>query len=409
VVPEPKPDAAESRLWYLFGQLRRRRFPLSPDDLEALHRALLAGFGWTGRAALRELCCALWAKSRRERDILVALFDQLDWPDWRLPRPEPEPALPLIPESEAPAGRPALITEGEEEGDEEVEQKRETDLPQKGEPPPATRSQWGLPPISLEGVNIARRPFVFVPQFPLTYREVAQAWRRLRRPVREGPPTELNLEETVARWCRQGTPSAVVLRPRRRNTTRLLLLVDRHGSMDPFHDFVDDVCTAILEAGRLKSAAVYYFHDVPAEGSDLRVLGPLADQMYPDLAQVLPEIAPLTDGLVYHDKDLFAHAPLRDVLNAHAAGAAVVLISDAGAAKRRYDTPRLLDTIAFLKGLRSITPRFVWLNPLPRRCWTRTTCEAIARHVPMFPLDRDGIYHAVNALRGQVYDPRRLS
>ncbi|KAB8319444.1 hypothetical protein SD81_011300 [Tolypothrix campylonemoides VB511288] len=51
-----------------------------------------------------------------------------------------------------------------------------------------------LPPISFKDVQLSERRFIFVPQFPLTYREVAQAWRRLRRPVRVGPPTELDVE-----------------------------------------------------------------------------------------------------------------------------------------------------------------------------------------------------------------------
>ena len=53
---------------------------------------------------------------------------------------------------------------------------------------------------------------------------------------------------------------------------RLLLLVDRQGSMDPFHQFCDEVCIAIQQAGRLEETALYYFHNVPAEGADDQVL-----------------------------------------------------------------------------------------------------------------------------------------
>src|SRR5438874_743648 len=74
------------RLWTLFDQLRRRRFPLGPDDYRDLWRALDAGFGWGSPRALRTLCCTLWAKSSRDREVVTALFDQLEWPDWRLPR-----------------------------------------------------------------------------------------------------------------------------------------------------------------------------------------------------------------------------------------------------------------------------------------------------------------------------------
>jgi uncharacterized protein len=253
--------------------------------------------------------------------------------------------------------------------------------------------------------QLAHRPFVFVPQFPITYREVAQAWRRLRRPLREGPRTELDIEATIANRCRSGITSAVVLRPRRRNRVRALVLVDRQGSMAPFHRLSEEVCSAIEQAGRLEQLAFYYFHDVPAEGADESVLAPLADSLFPTLDAVLPHVQPLVEGYLYDDPELLSLQPLGDILRKEAAGANVVLLSDAGAARGRYDLLRLLDTVAFLKALRTYTDHYVWLNPLPRRYWETpaTTAAQIARHVPMFPLDREGLYRAVNVLRGQPY------
>ena len=69
-------------LWLLFQQLRRRHFPLGPDDYDALRQAIRAGFGWRSRRDLCNLCCRLWAKSRPERTTLLELFEQYDAPDW---------------------------------------------------------------------------------------------------------------------------------------------------------------------------------------------------------------------------------------------------------------------------------------------------------------------------------------
>jgi hypothetical protein len=392
----------EGPLWELLVKLRRRRLPLGPDDYEALRQALRAGFGWSSREALCDLCCTLWAKSSRERAVITALFDQLDLPGWELPElsirsadSAPETAVGVS--GGAAVARPVGVTEDvEEPPPEEI----------SGEAP-TTGAQGRLPPIRLDGVAPVRRRFVLLPEYPLTYREVAQACRRLRRPLRQGPPSELDVDATAAQWCRRGVAGRVMLRPPRRNTARLLLLVDRQGSMVPFHGFTEEVCDAILNAGRLERAARFYFHDVPAEGADAAVLAPVADQLFPALDPILPAIAPLEQGRLYEDKDLNRPAPLAEVLHAHAAGSLVVLLSDAGAARGTFDALRLLDTAAFLKALRTHTPRFVWLNPLPRRYWVRSTCAQIARHVPMFPLDRDGIHHAVNVLRGQVYPIER--
>lgn len=370
-------------LWQLFQRLRRRGFAIGPAEYEALRDALRAGFGWTSRQALLDLCNSLWAKSRREQETLSALFEQLapDPDDWEYSL-EAADDLPVSAEPSSTSEQPDLTAKAPEET------------------VPKTQSQGGLPPISLADVQVSERPFVFVPQFPLTYREVAQTWRRLRRPVRTGAPTELDIEGTIARRSQLGVATTVVLQPRRRNMARLLLLVDRQGSMDPFHQFCDEVCTAIQQAGRLEETAIYYFHNVPAEGADDRILTSLTGQLFPSLDPILPQIQPLTEGYVYTDSTLLSPEFLPDVLQAHA-GAAVVLISDAGAARSRYRVSRLLDTIAFIKALRTQTFHYVWLNPLPRRYWLNSTATQIARHLPMFTLDREGIQRAVDVLRGQ--------
>jgi uncharacterized protein len=368
-------------LWDLFQRLRRRGFAIGPADYTALRDALRAGFGWTSRDALRDLCNALWAKSCREQEVLTALFEQLapDPDDWHYACEQETPSVP-----------DHLLNRTQQD-------EREAPIA----PTPKTTSQGGLPPIHLTDVQVSERPFVFVPQFSLTYREVAQTWRRLRRPVRTGPAIELDIAGTIARRSRLGVATTVVLQPRRRNVARLLLLVDRQGSMDPFHRFCDEVCLAIQQAGRLEETALYYFHNVPAEGADDQVLEPLTGQLFPTLDPILTQIQPLLTGNLYSDASLLSPQSLAEVLATQAAGAAVVVVSDAGAARGSYRVSRLLDTIAFMKALRTYTPHYVWLNPLSKRYWSNSTAAQIARHVPMFALDRAGIQQAVNVLRGQ--------
>jgi hypothetical protein len=382
-VKQPKLPAF---LWELFQKLRRRGFPLTPDDYEALRQSLQAGFGWSSKEALRDLCNSLWAKSRQEQEILTALFNQLapKNEDWQLS---------------------SVQAEKDFDATNSSKKEQHQDIPEFQEREEiVTESRRGLPPISLKDVQLSERRFIFVPQFPLTYREVAQAWRRLRRPVRVGPPTELDVESTIARRCQQGVAASVVLRPRRRNVARLLLLVDRQGSMTAFHRFCQEVCRAIQQAGRLEETAIYYFHNVPAEGADEQVLELLSDdKLFPVLDEILPQITPLKTGYLYEDPDLLSPIGLEEVLQKYASDAFVVMISDAGAVRKFYNVVRLLDTISFIKALRAYTLNYVWLNPLPKSYWKDNTAAQIARHVPMFPLNREGIQQAVNVLRGHQY------
>lgn len=194
-----------------------------------------------------------------------------------------------------------------------------------------------------------------------------------------------------------------MLVPRQRNAARLLLLVDRQGSMTPFHRFSDMVCSAIQQAANLDKVTIFYFHNVPAEGADDSVLAPLSEQLFPQMDTILSKIQPLTSGYVYKDIELLEAHVLSNVLDIYAEQAAVVLLSDGGAARRHYNVLRLLDTVAFLKALRTYTASVIWLNPLPPPCWTNSTAAQIARHIPMFPLNRQGLSRAVNVLRGQSF------
>lgn len=238
------------------------------------------------------------------------------------------------------------------------------------------------------------------PQFPLTRREIAQAWRRLRRPVRSGPPTELDVDATVARRSRFGVATPLVLVPPRRNTARLLLLIDRQGSMAPYHRYTEHVRDAIQSAGRLERVSLFYFHNVPAKGADRTPIESMPKGLSATFDAVISSIEPMAEGHVYEDPELVNPRPLRAVLDDLAPATAGVIMSDGGAARGTYSPVGLLDWIAFLKALRLRTASFVWLNPVPASDWVFTTAAELARHVPMFPLDRQGIDRAVNVLHG---------
>ena len=392
----PPEAAGPLFLWRLFSDLRRRKFPLGISDYDDLRTALRLGFGWSSQEELVELCCTLWAKSPRDAEIIRALFTQFEAPEWQLAAPEAAPTSmspPSMPPDTPPTPAPTTPP-------------TTPDVDQPSPAPVTVEKKSGLPPISLADVQLPASHLTFVPRFPLTYREAAQAWRRVRTPARFGPRTEIDLDATLARASRTGVPAGPVLVPPRRNTSRLLLLIDSMGSMTPFRSFTREIAQAILSAGAAGRAGQFYFHDTPAEGS-LTLSGFTLDGLYPRLDALLTEIAPLATGYLYEDEELTRPRRIADVYETCAAGANVVILSDGGAARHSYDFQRLLDTVASLKYLRAFSRRIVWLNPLPEAAWARTTAEQIARHVPMFPLDAESLGRAVAALKAEHFELER--
>jgi uncharacterized protein len=296
-------------------QLRRRRLSLGVDDYAALRRALAAGFGWSSLEELSRLCVALWAKSLQEAEIVRAAISRSDLATWNLgeraPRTEGTAADPAGPAK--PTDSPAA-----DGGNEQVPQA----VPVK--------DLAAVPP----SIGVIDRTLVLVPQFPLTEREIAQAWRRLRRRIRSGPAVELDVAATIEQHSRHGVATPPVLIPRRRNTAGLLLLIDRFGSMTPFHGYVDYVVQAIRDAARIDDVQVAYFHDVPGS-ANRSVLRRLDDLFRTDLDSLLPLIEPMRDGSLYADPELTEPSPIAVTLDALPTGTATVIVSDAGAARRR--------------------------------------------------------------------------
>ena len=373
-------------LMEIVRQLRRRRLQVGIGDCHALRCALAAGFGLSSTDELRELCIALWAKSPVEAEIVRAAFARVAVPDWK-----------LQPKSKQVAGRETATVPGQAHppsaGQPATEQGGDPDVPQAelvqglGSAPPATGKR--------------DRGLVLIPQYPLTAREVAQAWRRLRRPIRSGPAVELDVVATVDQRGRRGVATPPVVVPRRRNTARLLLLIDRHGSMTPFHSYVDYVVAAIRDAGRIDDVLTAYYHDLPSGNTDRSALEEIADPFRPDLDLVLPFIQPMRNGRAYSDPDLTVPRSFGDILRQITPATGVLIISDAGAARRRFDIVRLLDTVAMLKSVIASAAAVSWLNPVPQELWRRSTASQVARYIPMYPFTKQGLYQAVDTLRGR--------
>jgi uncharacterized protein with von Willebrand factor type A (vWA) domain len=371
-------------LFEIIEQLRRHQLSIGVYDCRELQRALRAGFGISSTAALRELCVALWATSRSEADVIRAVFVRTGQvPRWEIgtakaPR-DPAAAVP----------RPATVARPSA---------------QRSAPP---AEPIASPPLPGGQTTIAAFPLasesalLLAARYPITGREVAQCLRRLRRPRRQGPPVELDLWATIQRDVRLGQALPPVLVPRRRNTARLTVLVDRHGSMAPYHQFVDHVLSAIARSGHLDTLTVRYFHDVPGRAADPALLDELPPDASGRIDHVLDRVPPLTHARVYDDPQLSRDRSLAEVLAAVGGHGGIAVISDAGATRGTFDALRLLDTVALgkLLALRHVTP--VWLNPVPARRWRSSTAGQISRHLPMFPLNREGLHGAVDVLRGR--------
>lgn len=358
----------------LFKQLRRAGLPLGVDEYQALLCALQGGFGMPDRAALAHLCKTLWVKSAGEERLFDYQFKQV------LARAfarEASPSLAASSKITAPAS-PSSATEPK---------RTPTPTPVTSSEPQSTSTiSAEVPPQIEDEVQVAKAvlqaasgdddsPYSYFMQtdeyFPITRRQMKQSWRYLRRPAREGPPVELDVESTAREIGRQGMLLQPVMLPRRTNRTQLLLLIDHGGSMVPFHSLSRRLAETALRGGRLDRAGIYYFHNCPTE------------YLYRDSADQESELL----------QDIFA--------GLHIEQTGALIFSDAGAARGGLDAERAELTEEFLKQLKQGVRYMAWLNPMPRSRWVGTTASRIMRSIPMFDLSRRGLDDAISVLRGR--------
>ncbi len=207
--------------------------------------------------------------------------------------------------------------------------------------------------------------------FPVTQRQMKQIWRYLRRPVREGKPTQLDVKATINHIGNQGILIEPVLIPSRVNRAELLLIIDQDGSMVPFHAFSHRLAETALGGGRLGKTGIYYFHNCPVE------------YLYRDR---------------YHQEaELVSHV----VSHICSERTAVLIFSDGGAARGGNSQERYQLTEEFLTKLQQRVRHIAWLNPMPKKRWFGTTAGKISTLVPMFEATRPSLQDAISVLRGK--------
>ncbi len=207
----------------------------------------------------------------------------------------------------------------------------------------------------------------------LDVRQIEVALRKMRAFAREGIDEELDIDATIDETARNAGDLEVVMRPLRRPNTRVILMMDVGGSMDPYAQLMSQLFSASKRATHWKELRTYYFHNC----------------VY---------------GRVYKTDGFQDPVNVRDLLHECGPHYKLVMVGDAlmapyellgtGGATEDERAPG----IAWLMHMQEHFERSVWLNPENPNHWRGTTIDAISGVFPMFPLTLEGLGDAVGQL-----------
>lgn len=207
----------------------------------------------------------------------------------------------------------------------------------------------------------------------LDTRQLEVALRKLRAFAREGFADELDVDESIHATARNAGELEVVTRPPRRPNTRVVLLMDVGGSMDPYAALVSRLFSAASRATHFKELRTYYFHNC--------IYGRLYGTPQLTGGTTVPELI----------AQVGKHHKLVIVGDAYMAPYELGIRANA----QGHYTPDGLEGLVWLMQLAQHFERSAWLNPEPPRLWPGSTIATVARVFPMFHLTLEGLGEAV--------------
>ena len=93
-------------------------------------------------------------------------------------------------------------------------------------------------------------------QFQLAFRRLRQFSTKL-----DIPKTELDIDGTIQKTCNNGGYLQIVMDKPRKNSVKLLLLLDSGGTMIPYSSLLNDLFQAVNKSNHFKDVKCYYFHN----------------------------------------------------------------------------------------------------------------------------------------------------
>ncbi|MEP1145399.1 MAG: VWA domain-containing protein [Henriciella sp.] len=208
-------------------------------------------------------------------------------------------------------------------------------------------------------------------------RNIKVALKRLRKWARNGAPDELDLDATIRNTARQGYLD-IEMRPERRNTVSVLLLMDVGGSMDPHVKVMEELFSAAR--AEVKNLEYYYFHNCPYEG------------LWKDNRRRRNDVIPTWDVLHKYPSDY------KVIVVGDATMSPYEITYSGGSVEHWNEEPGGLWIQRFVEQF----PNFAWLNPVKSGAWEYTGSIQLIRELigedRMFEMTLEGLDGAMKEL-----------
>lgn len=218
----------------------------------------------------------------------------------------------------------------------------------------------------------------------LDIRSFQMAFRKLRQYSSriDAEKTELDIDETVDKTCDNAGRLELVFEKPRKNTVKILLLIDSDGSMLVYSRLCNKLFQALRKSNHFKDLQTYYFHNCIYD--DLYLTPKCKQWESVKTEQILRKLSSDYKVIIVGDATM---SPLELMRKG---GNSII---------------GLYNREPGIEWLRKIDRKFkkkIWLNPIAEHSWAtvygRETIKEIRNIFPMFPLTLSGLERGIKRL-----------
>ncbi|MDF9406890.1 VWA domain-containing protein [Pelotomaculum isophthalicicum JI] len=219
-----------------------------------------------------------------------------------------------------------------------------------------------------------------VRQFEVALRKLRQLTSRT-----DGEKDVLDLDGTIDATCRNAGRLELVWDRSRKNTMKVVVVMDSGGSMDEYIDLCSQLFSAVNRSTHFKDLKFYYFHNC------------IYENIYVNPSCVSRYAVKTYDFL----RDLDPEYRLIIVGDASMSPSELTMVGGA----LDWDSMNNEPGLVWLERLIKRFPHAVWLNPVPYQWWDPRlnygahSIVLIRKLFPMFELTLDGLEQAIKSLK----------
>lgn len=232
----------------------------------------------------------------------------------------------------------------------------------------------GSNPVHQSAGSLLKTEYIFndAKHLPFAVRKTGQTLRKIHTRIIYETTNRLHFQEIIKQRVQDGFVHQLVYEKQKRGVQEIIWISDHSNTNLPYEPWNNALRKIVADCPSVEKVHQYFYH------------------MYPSPAQTSD------DFKFFENRAQTTAILLSDMLRKCTKHTIVIIFSDAGAARQRFDAEQLQILFALTNAIRLKTKRFVWLNPVQRL--SGTTAGYLSLMIPMRYPNHDEIRRFVNEL-----------